>query len=375
LYINDGHSLALATPDINSIFDSLGMVTSAIWSDYDNDADADLIVVGEWMSITLIRNDGGKLVFDSSVKGLGATEGWWNSITGGDFDSDGDIDYLLGNYGLNSDYTASAEFPIRLHSGYLDANRSWDILITRPMETLKGETHMVPVHSRNQLLDQFNILKKQFTSFESYALATEEDLFYSESLSRDNLSECRALGSVYLENLQNGSFKLSLLPRLAQIAPIHDIEVADINMDGNLDALLAMNFYGNDVYRGRADASIGVCLIGDGKGGFEAILPSQSGYFLDGDARAITQYDNADGSRIMVATRNNDSASAFTLVGSERLERYQPGTSEQSIVVKLSNGDERKIEFYYSSGYLSQSTRSTILPAGGSLINNIDHEY
>ncbi|QCX01455.1 hypothetical protein FGM00_15570 [Aggregatimonas sangjinii] len=337
-------------------FDTLSMVTAGLWTDYDNDGWTDLIVVGEFMPITFFHNEEGKLVI-TEISGLQKSEGWWNSINGGDFDQDGDIDYLLGNLGLNTKYRASAEEPLCIYASDFDKDGSIDPVMCYFID---GVNQLA--HGRDELIGQINAMRGRFKTYESYANATFKTSFLPEELEKAYVVKSHNFASSYLENLGNGQFQLTPLPLAVQAAPIEGIVVLDIDGDGYLDALLTGNSYATEAATGRYDAFTGAFLRGNGTGGFDVVPLEKSGFLNDSDASGLAVLRGASGASLIIAANNNDSTKVFAITDpKERFEAISIAKDVQFVEVFLADGRQYKLEYYYGSGYLSAYTR-TIVP-------------
>lgn len=277
-----------------------GMVTDALWTDFDGDSADDLILVGEWMPIRLFKNLGGTLTEVTTEAGTSGSEGWWNAITPGDFDNDGDTDYVVGNFGLNSQLKTSPEAPVELYVKDFDANGSLDPILCA---YIQGESY--PVFSKDDLVGQLSGLKSRYTSYSMYSNEKISDIFTSDELSDARRLQANTFSSSYLENLGNGSFNRIPLPKQTQFSPIFGIAAADINADGNLDAILGGNFFGTRVKYGRYDANKGTLLLGDGKNGFEVIDNPRSGLHLEGEVRDIQIIETEENKSIIIFAKNN----------------------------------------------------------------------
>ena len=341
------------TKKVCSYLEKAGMVSGALWSDFDNDNWVDLILVGEYMPLTFIKNVEGKLIpYTDALHMNSKTSGFWNSIAGADIDNDGDMDYILGNLGLNTRYKASQEGPLELYANDFDANGSTDI-ITSYYEDGKS----YPTKQLKTLIPRINGLSKRFYKVKDYAKTEMKELYGKEKLEKGIHLKAYETASCILENKGNKEFELRHLPIEAQFSPVYGIVAEDVNQDGNIDLLLNGNFYSPEVERGRYDALEGLYLEGDGNGNFKPYSPGESGFVIPEDGKALTSIQISD-TTYYVGTQNNDSLKAY---------RYQLGKEEKSIVVPaninyalltLKNGKTRKQEFYYGEGYLSQRSRS-----------------
>ena len=334
----------------------LGMVTSALWTDFDQDGWVDLLVVGEWMPITFLKNNHGTLTDVTGTTGLKHTHGWWNSLVGGDFDGDGDTDYVVGNLGLNNEWRTSATKPVTLFAGDFDKNGTIDPVICQ----YDGDA-LRPVHPRDEMASQMNFIRRKFPRYADYARATITDIFTADQLSQAYVAKSEMFQSMYVENRGRGQFRLRPLPTAAQLSPVFGMTTGDYDHDGKLDVLLAGNSFATEATTGRYDAGNGLLLHGDGRGNFTAISTQHSGFFVDGDAKGLAELTLSGGDRLLLAGRNNDVLKAF-------VQRSVPETTipvgPLDAFALITRADERtsRHEFYYGSTYLSQSSRTLYVP-------------
>jgi hypothetical protein len=355
---------------MNTVFSELGMVTSALWTDFNNDTWQDLIVVGEFMSVRFFENKNGKLHEVTEKTGLLHSNGWWNSISGGDFDNDGDTDYILGNLGLNSRYKASVKEPLCIYAKDFDKNGQID-----PIMCYYNEGKNYIAHSRSDLIDQINSMRGRFRTYSDYANATFEESFLKEELADAYIVKSETFANSYLENLGNGKFKLSQLPRFAQTAPIYGTLIGDYNDDGNLDILAVGNFFSGEVFAGRYDASIGWFMEGDGKGKFKNVNVSDSGFYVQEDAKGLANLFLGDNELIITGINNNELKTHLIL--RKNKQKYKAKSNDVSAILKFKNGTTQKIEFHYGSGYLSSPSRTLVISDDVQSIlikNNLGHE-
>lgn len=306
---NDGQgNFSDVTATVSEALVHPGMVTDALWTDFDGDDTDDLILVGEWMPIRFFKNSEGSLTEVTQDTGTTDSQGWWNAITSGDFDNDGDMDYILGNFGLNSQLKASAEQPVELYVKDFDANGSLDPILCA---YIMGESY--PVFSKDDLVGQLNGLKARYTSYANYADEKITDILTPAQLSDATVLKASQFSSSYLENMGNATFKLTPLPKQAQFSPIFGILAEDINTDGHLDVLLGGNFFGTRVKYGRYDANKGTLLLGDGKGGFQTVENSNSGLHVAGEVRDITIVKNKNNDKIILFVKNNGPVESYSV--------------------------------------------------------------
>ena len=281
-------------------FDNMGMATSAVVTDYDNDGWQDIIVVGEWMPIRVFKNTKGSFKEVSEELGLGKeTAGWWWSIAQGDFDNDGDMDYVLGNNGLNYKYKANKEETFDIYVNDFDKNEQNDIVLSYYND---GEQY--PVRGRECSSQQIPAIKQKFKDYESFSQASLIDVYTEADLEKSLHYQVHSFASIYLEN-KNGKFIVHQLPREAQLSNITSIIVDDFNTDGNLDLIIAGNLFVSEVETPRNDAGYGLYLRGDGTGKFKPIPAHKSGLFIPGDVKQMIAI-KAKGADYLLAAKNND---------------------------------------------------------------------
>lgn len=279
-----------------------GMVTDAVWADYNGDGRLDLILVGEWMPVTIFEQQDGFFTSRTEQAGLGQTSGWWNSLLAHDMDGDGDVDLIAGNLGLNARPKATPEQPARLFVKDFDRNGTLDPIFTY----YKGGVSY-PMATRDQLIRQIQPLGLKLISYADYGASRVEDLFSANLLEDATVHEAHTFATAYLENQGDGTFQVHALPLQAQFAPVYAILAGDFDGDGHEDLLLAGNFSGVTPTEGRYDASYGLLLRGDGKGGFDPVQPVESNLYLTGEIRHLGVLRRKNGERLIVAARNDDS--------------------------------------------------------------------
>jgi hypothetical protein len=271
-----------ATPAVSAAIKNIGMVIAALWSDFDKDGWTDLIIAGEWMPVTFFRNEHGVLKKLDSSPAIDSAKGWWFSLTAGDFDKDGDTDYIAGNLGHNNRYDVSEKTPVSVYAKDFDGNGSIE-----PMLTYYVDGKEVSIANRDQITSVMPSIKKKFDTYTKFSEADFATLFSKDELEDALVLKATTFTSVYIENKGGGKFTTRPLPVQAQFSAIQGMQVADFDHDTNLDVLIAGNFYSPDFMTGRYDASIGLLLKGDGRGNFTALTAAQSGIRINGDARCL----------------------------------------------------------------------------------------
>ncbi len=259
---------------------NVGMVTTVVWNDINNDGWDDLVIAGEWMPITIYYNMGGKLS-DESVT-LSNTNGWWNKIVFADIDNDGDKDIVAGNLGMNTRYRGTINKPVTMVVSDFDNNGSTDCMISI---FVKDKSY--PIAQRDNVLDQMPYLRKKYLRYKQYSTATIEDIFTPEQLKKADKFSANNMYSAIFYNDGNGNFVQKNLPAEAQFSPVNGIQVADVNNDNIPDLLLNGNDYSTEVETGRNDAGIGLLLLGEGNSEFKSIPVSKSGFFTQGDVKCM----------------------------------------------------------------------------------------
>lgn len=286
------------------LFD-IGMVTDAVWVDYDGDGLNDLVLTGEWMPLTFLKYSDGKFVDKTSETGLSNTEGWWYSIAAGDIDNDGDMDLIAGNLGLNYKYKASVEEPFEVHYHDFDKNGDKDIVLS-----YYNFGEQFPLRGKSCSTQQIPKISQEFQTYNKFAEASLIDVYGENKLESALNYKAKTFASTYFENTGKGKFKMHELPNDAQISNIDDIMIQDFDDDGNKDVLIVGNMYPVEIETTRNDASIGLFLKGDGKGNFKPISADNSGFFAAGDAKGLAKIKVKNEEVIMVIL-NNDSVKSF----------------------------------------------------------------
>ncbi len=364
---NDHGSFADVTEEVAPGLKKAGMIADALWTDFDNDHETDLILAGEYMPLTFWKGDGKKLTNVTSEAGIKDLKGWWNSLAAGDFDKDGDMDYVAGNLGRNNLYRASSDHPVRVFAKDFDGNGSVDPIVTCYFKMEDGTMQPSPVHFWDELSAQSPRFRRQFSFYKQYGRANIEKILLPKDMEGAQVFEGNYPSSSYFENLGNGTFRVTALPTPAQFAPVFGMTTTDLDNDGNLDLLLVGNDYGNELFTGRMDALIGLALKGDGKGNFNPLRALESGFVVQGDGKALVRALTRDG-EVFVASQNRDSLRAFVSV-SKGACIYVPVTQADSYAeLTYSDGKKEKVEFFYGSGFLSQSSRVLRVPQGAKAV-------
>ncbi len=279
---------------------NLGMLTDAIWEDIDADKDLDLLVVGDWLPITIFKNNNGKLTkISTQQSALNYSNGFWNCIKSADLDKDGDIDFVIGNHGLNTRFKATENEPVTMYVNDFDRNGTAEQLIT----AYNGK-NAYPLALRHDLVMQMPSLKKKYLKYENYKNQSISDIFTSEQLDGTVIQKVFTTQTAVLLNEGDGNFTLKPLPMQAQLAPVYGLCVEDFDKDGNMDIILGGNFYHAKPEVGIYDASYGLLLQGDGKGNFQPVPAIKSGFFIKGEVRDMISIKIGDRPHVII-TKNN----------------------------------------------------------------------
>jgi hypothetical protein len=337
---------------------NIGMVSDGIWTDVDNDGWPDLVLAGEWMPFTVFHNDKGVLKNMSAGTGVVDQKGWWNSIVAGDFDNDGDIDYVVGNLGLNSYYKASDAYPVRVYGKDFDGDGVYDMMTSLYLPDKNGKMAEFPAMSRDDLLRQMSSMRKKFPTYKSFAFATMDSVLTPEQRQGATILEANQFRSCLFRNDGGGKFTMLPLPVPAQFSMLNGMVAEDFDGDGNLDLVINGNDYGTDVATGRYDALNGLFLKGDGKGGFTPETILQSGIYIPGDGKSLVGLRGAGGHYLLAAGQHRGDLKIFETRAPSRQIPLLP--ADQAAEVTLKDGRVRREEFHFGESFLSQSGRSLL---------------
>ncbi|QBA65662.1 hypothetical protein EQY75_11345 [Muriicola soli] len=297
VYLNDGEgNFQEDNSEAYRAFIELPSVKDIVWADIDKDGEDDMVVAGYWEPITVLKSINGVLK-PMANNGLQETNGWWNTLGVADFDHDGDLDLIAGNWGLNSRLKATREFPITLYRADFDQNGTTD-----PLVTYYEGGKETPFASKDELVKQMPFLNKEFLSYKSFAAADLEQMFTKTALANAEKKQLYVLRSIYLVNDGQGNFTPRDIPRMAQASIIHDIFVADFNKDEFEDILLVGNAYEISTQLGRLDAAHGIILLNNKKGDFNWIKSPEMD--ISGPARSIGQIKIKEQDYLIIGINN-----------------------------------------------------------------------
>ncbi|WP_160114541.1 VCBS repeat-containing protein [Aquimarina sp. AU474] len=290
-------------PELNDI----GMVTDAVWSDYNNDGAIDLIIVGEWMSPTIFKNTthGFEIVKSNLLNSL---SGWYFSIKSQDLDNDGDPDYVLGNLGTNYKYKASKKEPLTLYYDDFDANGKQDIILG-----YYNFGALYPVRGKQCSSQQIPSLSKKIPTYHQFGNATVLDIYGKENLESAYTLLSYNFESGILENKGSGDFEFIPFPKMTQISSINDILIKDVNNDNKSDIIIAGNLYTSEIETPRNDAGFGMVMLNNGDLHFSSVPAHKSGLFIPYDSKSL-EWITVKENTFLISGNNNNIISTYKLI-------------------------------------------------------------
>ncbi len=350
---NEGGKFIDVTEKIAPALKNIGMVSSALWTDFDNDSNIDLMITGDWMPIVFLKNKGNSFENVTSKTNLKNMDGWWQSINGADLDNDGDMDYILGNFGTNRRFKNTI------------SEKTGNILPLEGYYFKKPETEYnglmmsyyqhdisYPVHFRERMLEQFPEVRSTIPDWDSFGKMNTSDMFGAENLSKAYHVYAYQFESAVLINNGNNNFEKINLPVEAQVSPVFGIICEDFTGDGIIDILCQGNYYQTDILVMRHDAGTGLLLEGKGNGKFNPIRSFESGFWSDGDARALTLVQCGEtNSPIIVAGVNSGETKIYNY-GLNKI--IKANWDDVYAIVNYNDNSTQKIEFYKGEGYYAQ---------------------
>ena len=336
---------------------NIGMVSDALFTDFNNDGWPDLVLVGEWMPVTFLENQNGVFKNVTTSSGINNHIGWWSSIAAGDFDNDGDMDYIAGNLGRNSFFQASDSYPVKVLAKDFDNNGSLDAIMSLFLPSSASDTtrREFPAESRDDIFRQLPGLRKRYPNYKSFANSTIDSIFPLQERKGAIELEANYFSSALIKNEGKSRFTITPLPKQAQISVLNGMVVNDFDEDGNLDVLVNGNDFGTEPILGRYDALNGLLLRGDGKGNFIPLSTLQSGIFIGGDGKALVQFRNKSNKLLIAASQNKGPLKIFELNKDTKMIPLNP--MDETVMIYFKDGRKQKREVGYGSSFLSQSGR------------------
>ena len=374
LFLND-QGVFRADSGNAGIFERMGLVTGAVFSDLDADGDPDLVAACEWGPVRVLKNDAGKFTDATEALRLAAFKGWWNGVNVGDFDSDGRLDIVASNWGRNSRYERARAESLRLVYG--DFNGDGGIQLLEAYVDPQSRK-LVPWRRLDEAARTMPFLNAGFDSFESFGQASIHEIL------GDRESKAGTLDANWLESTvffnRGDHFAPAALPLEAQIAPAFAVCVGDLDGDGAEDLFLSQNFFDVPTEMSRYDAGRGLWLRGDGRGHFEPVNGRESGLLIYGEQRgaALCDYD-ADGRPDLLVTQNGAGTKLFhneTARPGLRVRLKGPAANPEGFGAQLrllsAAGKGAVREIHAGSGYWSQDGAVQVLAAVGATPNAIE---
>jgi hypothetical protein len=343
------------TDEVAPELKDIGLVCDALFTDFDNDGEMDLVLIGEWMPITFLKNENGKFKSVTDSTGIGDKQGWWTSIVAGDFRQTGRTDYIVGNVGLNTLYQANDEHPVWITAADFPDNGSYLAIPSLFLPDTNGKMKEFAANGRDDIVDRWPVLKKKYEQYRLFAVATMDEIIPANKRGTALRLKANMLQSCFLRNEGNGKFSMIPLPLLAQVSVINGMIADDFDGDGNLDVLINGNDFGTHISIGRYDALNGLLLRGDGNGGFTPLAIQQSGIYIPGNGKALVKMAGSKGNYLVAASQNRDHVKLFELNRKMQFIKILP--DDRVAMIHFKNGKIRKEEFYYGSSFLSQSAR------------------
>jgi len=307
------------------------------------------------MPVTFLKNIG-QTFMPINKSGVDQHAGWFNSLVSGDFDNDGDIDYIAGNLGENSFLKASAQYPISIYAKDFNNNgQTWQCVPTKFIIDKDGKLKEFPVDGRDDVVEQMPFIKKGFLTYKTFAGATIDKLFTPEQMKGVTKYSATWFKNSFIRNNGNGKFSIMELPQAAQFSCVNGIVVEDFDGDGNLDVCLNTNDFSTTPSLGRYDAMNGLMLKGNGNGTFTALSMQQSGIFIPGNGRAFCMLGTANNSALFAASQNRGDLKLYRLTNQLPVITVPANAIAAELI--LANNKKRKVEFSFGSSFLSQSSR------------------
>ncbi|RYY57937.1 MAG: RNA-binding protein [Chitinophagaceae bacterium] len=339
----------------------IGLVCDAIFTDFDNDQETDLVLAGEWMPVTFLKNTKGRFTNVTPESGVGHLTGWWGSIVAGDFRHTGRIDYIVGNTGINSLYQPDEEYPVFITAKDFDKNGSFVAVPSLFLQDKDGGAlKEFPAHGRDDIIERIPTMKKRFDQYQAFAKSTMSEIFTAAQFKDALRLRVNTSKSCFLRNDGNGRFTVLPLPDLAQVSVINGMVADDFDGDGNVDVLVNGNDYGTDVSVGRYDALNGLLLKGRGDGSFTPLSILESGIYIPGNGKALVKLRGSNGQYLIAASQNQAPLKLYELKRKQRI--IQLDRDDVNALIHFTDGRIRLEEFYYGHSFISQSARFMAVP-------------
>jgi hypothetical protein len=303
-----------------------------------------------------LKNDHGQFRDVTASTQIGNQVGWWNSIIAGDFDNDGDMDYIVSNLGENSFYKASDKYPVSVYArDFYNQGIEQCMLTSFIKDRQGGEKKEFITDARDDVISQLPFLKKRFLTYKKFGEATFDKLFTAQELENSIKYSANNFRSSFIRNNGNGTFTMEPLPDMAQYSAINGMITDDFDGDGNLDICMNTNDFGTVPSFGRYDALNGLILKGDGKGKFTPLSILQSGIFIPENGKALVKVRSSEGKYLIVASQNKGPLKVFQL--NKNCSFLPLHSDDVSAIIIYKDGRHQKRETGYGNSFLSQSGR------------------
>jgi len=369
---NDGGKFTDVTAEVSPALLKAGLVTSGVWSDANGDGWIDLLLTTEWGPVKLLINREGELTDATESAGLAARKGWYNGIAARDLDGDGDIDYAVTNFGLNTKYHASAAKPALLYYGDFEGEGK-----KRLVEAEFESDVLFPIRGKSCSTGAMPMLGDKFKSYREFASATLQEIYTPTCLQEATRFECNSLETGVLWNDGNGAFEFTQLPWLAQVSPSFGVLATEVNGDAYPDLYLAQNFFTAQPETGRMDGGMGLLLFGTENKEFLPVMPGESGLMVPGDAKSAVFVHNETCDNVtLVVGVNSARPEAFRLThptsravlpgGAKVAPKFvavrlrgqagNPAGYGSRVELHCADGSQQVAEVSAGQGYLSQTT-------------------
>ncbi|HMS66795.1 MAG TPA: VCBS repeat-containing protein [Saprospiraceae bacterium] len=345
------------TAQVYPSMDSIGMVSDALWSDFNNDHFPDLVIACEWKPLTFLKNTGNGFENVTEATGIHDKVGWWNSLSAADFDQDGDVDYVAGNLGTNTFFQGNQAQPMTIYANDFDKNGKYDCFISMFMYDAGGQKRDYLFNTRDDIIGQWPGLHKRYNSYAEFGNTTTEKIFTNQDLQGAIIMQANWMYTSFIENLGNGKFAIKALPMQTQIAPVFATLPFDVDDNGLVDIILVGNDYGMEILQGHADAFNGLVLKNFGKNDFRPMGIQESGFYVPHDAKALSYLILNDEKAMILATQNKDSLRVFspTNVTGEWIKCLP---AECRADIYFNSGKIERRELSWGQSFLSQHARS-----------------
>jgi len=304
IYINEGGRFVNDTKNVSTVFyETSQMLTDGVMIDIDQNGFEDLVVVGEWMSPKIFMNNEGEL--EEEELDMDNLKGWWQSVKPTDIDNDGDIDFIVGNIGLNNKFHPKPDSPLYLFYNDFDENGIGDIVLSK-----SNGDELLPVRGRECSSQQMPFILEKFDNYEKFANADLTAIYSEERLDASLKLEVNNFASGILINNGDMNFEFKELPSLSQFGAVRDVIIKDVNKDGLMDFICGGNFYGSEVETVRYDSNFGSIVINKGNGNFETLSLEASGLVLNSDVRDLETV-TIQNEEYLLVTSNNDEVRSY----------------------------------------------------------------